>query len=162
MSAPSEDSNQPGHPPSLISLHCPIEESLGALLSTERTAKTLIRLGGCPGIRPVWSETSLGAHSFVGFVISRLICIRMILISRCNIDLLFGDGDIVLIFFAGFQLATGKEGRFLYFYRAGNQNNSRVWGGNYYTIFRAVASVNKGHFVPWSFWPTLHNLVPED
>ena len=35
-----------------------------------RTAKTLIRLGGCPG----WSESSLGAHSFVGFVMSRLIC----------------------------------------------------------------------------------------
>ena len=27
-------------------------------LPTERTAKTLIRLGGCPG----WSESSLGAH----------------------------------------------------------------------------------------------------
>ena len=26
--APSEDSDQPGHPPSLISLHCPHEESL--------------------------------------------------------------------------------------------------------------------------------------
>ena len=25
--APSEDSDQPGHPPSLISLHCPHEES---------------------------------------------------------------------------------------------------------------------------------------
>ena len=27
--APSEDSDQPGHPPSLISLRCPQEESLG-------------------------------------------------------------------------------------------------------------------------------------
>ena len=27
--APSEDSDQPGHPPSLMSLHCPHEESLG-------------------------------------------------------------------------------------------------------------------------------------
>ena len=33
-----------------------------------RTAKTLIRLGGCPG----WS--SLGARHFVGFVMRRLIC----------------------------------------------------------------------------------------
>ena len=33
-----------------------------------RTAKTLIRLGGCPG----WSESSLGAHSFFCFVRSRL------------------------------------------------------------------------------------------
>ena len=39
--APSENSDQPGH--------C--------------TAKTLIRLGGCPG----WSESSLGAHSFCWF-----------------------------------------------------------------------------------------------
>ena len=28
--APSEDSDQPGHPPSLISLRCPHEESLGS------------------------------------------------------------------------------------------------------------------------------------
>ena len=27
--APSKDSDQPGHPPSLISLRCPHEESLG-------------------------------------------------------------------------------------------------------------------------------------
>ena len=40
--APSEDSDQPGHPPSKC------------------TAKTLIRVGGCPG----WSESSVGAHSF--------------------------------------------------------------------------------------------------
>ena len=31
------------------------------LLSVERTAKILIRLGGCPG----WSESSLGAQSFL-------------------------------------------------------------------------------------------------
>ena len=35
-------------------------------LPTERTAKTLIRLGGCPG----WPESSLGAHAiFFGFVV---------------------------------------------------------------------------------------------
>ena len=39
------------------SLHCPHEESLGPKLPIERTAKTLIRLGGCPG----WSESWLGA-----------------------------------------------------------------------------------------------------
>ena len=33
------------------------------VLSTERTTKTPIRLGGCPG----WSESSLGAHSFCWF-----------------------------------------------------------------------------------------------
>ena len=38
--APSEDSDQPGHPPSLISLRHPHEESLGPELSIERTAKT--------------------------------------------------------------------------------------------------------------------------
>ena len=54
--APSEDSDQPGHPPSLISQHCPPEAKVGPKLPIERTAKTLIRLGGCPG----WSESSLG------------------------------------------------------------------------------------------------------
>ena len=56
--APSEDSDQPGHPTSLISLLCPREERLGPLLPFEHIAKTLIRLGGFPG----WSESSLGAY----------------------------------------------------------------------------------------------------
>ena len=43
--APSEDSDQPGHMP------------------IEGTAKTLIRLGGCPG----WSKPSLCGHSFCWF-----------------------------------------------------------------------------------------------
>ena len=56
--------------PSLIRVRCPHEESLGAELPTERTAKTLIRLGGCLG----WSESSLGAHAiFLRFVMRWLI-----------------------------------------------------------------------------------------
>ena len=47
--AASKDSSQPGHPPSLISLCCPHEEAFGPKVSIERTAKSLIRLGGCPG-----------------------------------------------------------------------------------------------------------------
>ena len=42
------------------SLRCPHEESWVPKLPIERTAKSLIRLGGCP----VWSESSLGAQSF--------------------------------------------------------------------------------------------------
>ena len=45
------------------SLRCPHEASLGPLLPIEPTAKTLIRLGGCPG----WSESSLGAQSHSWF-----------------------------------------------------------------------------------------------
>ena len=59
----SEDSDQNGHPPCLISLRCPREESFGPKLPIECTAKTLIRLGGCPG----WSESSLGAQSLCWF-----------------------------------------------------------------------------------------------
>ena len=46
--APREDSDQ--------NLRCPHEETFGLEFPIERTAKTLIRLGGCPG----WSESSLG------------------------------------------------------------------------------------------------------
>ena len=56
--ADSEDSDQPGHQPSLISLRCPHEETLGPQLPIEHTVKTLIRLGRCPG----WSESLLGAY----------------------------------------------------------------------------------------------------
>ena len=45
------------------SLRCPHEERFCPSLPIERTAKTLIRLGGCPG----WSESSLGAHSLCWF-----------------------------------------------------------------------------------------------
>ena len=45
------------------SLHCPHEETLGPKLPVEHTARTLIRLGRCPG----WSESLLGAHSFCWF-----------------------------------------------------------------------------------------------
>ena len=61
--APSEDSDQPGHPPSLISLRCALNGYLRTQAFFMRTAKTLIRLGGCPG----WSESSMGAHSFCWF-----------------------------------------------------------------------------------------------
>ena len=58
---PSKDSDQPGHPPSQ-SLRCLHEESLGAELPIEGTAKTLAQ-----------SDLSLRwAHShFVGFVVTR-------------------------------------------------------------------------------------------
>ena len=46
---------------------CPHEETLCPWLSIESTAKTLIRLGKCPG----WSVSSLGTH-FVGFVMQQL------------------------------------------------------------------------------------------
>ena len=41
----------------------------GSLATQWAQAKTLIRLGGCPG----WSESSLGTQSFCCFVMSRLI-----------------------------------------------------------------------------------------
>ena len=51
-------------------LRCPHEESLGPYLPAEQTAKTLIRLGGCPG----WSESSLGAQPLCWFCHEWLIC----------------------------------------------------------------------------------------
>ena len=36
---------EPGHPPSLIRVRCPYEETLGSYLSTERTAKTRNQTG---------------------------------------------------------------------------------------------------------------------
>ena len=51
---------QSGHPPSLISLRCLHEETLGPKLPIECTEMTLIRLGKCP-YRPGWAESSLGA-----------------------------------------------------------------------------------------------------
>ena len=45
-----------------------------------RGQRRLIRLGGCPG----WSESSLGAHHFVGFVMYRpiIMCNKLPLAVR--------------------------------------------------------------------------------
>ena len=59
----TEDSDQPGHPPCLISLRCAFHGKLRTQAFFMRTVKTLIRLGGCPG----WSESSQGANSFCWF-----------------------------------------------------------------------------------------------
>ena len=79
--APSEDSDQLGHLPSLIRVFGVRMKKAWGLsypLSAQRRLwsdwvdaqadLSLIRLGGCPG----WSESSLGAKSFVGFVMSWL------------------------------------------------------------------------------------------
>ena len=71
--APSKDSAQSGHPPSLIRVFTGhMKKALVLSYPLRETAKILIRLGGCPG----WSESSLGAHAchFVGFVVRRHIC----------------------------------------------------------------------------------------
>ena len=57
--APSEDSDQTGHPPSLTRVFVFRMKKAWVLsypLSAQR--RTMIRLGGCPG----WSESSLGAQ----------------------------------------------------------------------------------------------------
>ena len=58
---PSEDSDQPGHLPNLISLCFWLKKVW--ILSYPFTAKTLIRLGGCPG----WSESCWAHRSFHWF-----------------------------------------------------------------------------------------------
>ena len=62
MTTPSEDSNQPGHPPSLIRVFAVRMKKAWVLsypLSAQR--RLLIRLGGCPD----WSVSSLGAHAIL-------------------------------------------------------------------------------------------------
>ena len=69
--APSEDSDQPGQPPSVIrilgihqvdqSLCCALSGLLRTQAFLMRTAKTLIRPGRCPG----WSESSLGTQTIL-------------------------------------------------------------------------------------------------
>ena len=48
--APSEDSDQPGHPPSLISLHCPHENLGFAVLDLPSNAAMYFTWQGYSGI----------------------------------------------------------------------------------------------------------------
>ena len=62
--ASSEDSDQPGHPSSLIRVFAVSMKKAWVLsFPFKRTAKTLIRQSGCPG----WSESLLGAQSLCWF-----------------------------------------------------------------------------------------------
>ena len=61
--APCEDSDQPGHPSSLIRVFAVHMKKPWALSYPLIAQQRLIRLGGCPG----WSESSLGAHSLCWF-----------------------------------------------------------------------------------------------
>ena len=66
--ASSEDFDQPGHPPSLIRVFAVRMKKPWVLSYPLSTQWRLIRLGGCPG----WSESLLGSHHFVGFVMLHL------------------------------------------------------------------------------------------
>ena len=84
-------------------LRCPHKESLGPELPIKCTAKTLIRLGGCPG----WAESSLGAHSFCWFchvaahidmctvfyegrsTLAHVLILKVLLLWQTGIDLTF-------------------------------------------------------------------------
>ena len=80
--AASEDSDQSGHPPSLIRVFAVRMKKawvLSYLLSAQRS---LIRLGECPG----WSESSLGAHSFCWFChVAAHLC-DVALKCHCDVD----------------------------------------------------------------------------
>ena len=60
---PSEDSDQPGHPPGLINVFVVRMKKAWVLSYPLSAQRRLIRLGGCPG----WSESSLGALSLCWF-----------------------------------------------------------------------------------------------
>ena len=59
--APSEDSDQPGHPPNLIRVFAVRVKKHWDFCYLLSAQWRLIRLGGCPG----WSESSLGAHAIL-------------------------------------------------------------------------------------------------
>ena len=61
--APSEDSDPPGHPPSLIRVFAVRVKKAWVLSYPISAQRRLIRMGRCLG----WSESSLGAHSFCWF-----------------------------------------------------------------------------------------------
>ena len=63
VSATSEDSDRPGHLPSLIRVFVVRMKKACVFSYPLNAQRRLIRLGGCPG----WSESSLGAQSFCWF-----------------------------------------------------------------------------------------------
>ena len=71
--APCENSDQPGHQPSLISLHCPDEESLDLKLPIERTANS-DQTGRMP--RLIWVFAGCTCHFVMRWLI--LLCYYLV------------------------------------------------------------------------------------
>ena len=90
----SEDSDQPGHPPSLIRVFAVCMKKPWVLSYPLSTQRRLIRLGGCPG----WSESSLGAHSFCWFC-HVMAHIKNFLLWSCMICIKCNSGKILLQLF---------------------------------------------------------------
>ena len=78
--ASSEDSDQPGHLPSLVRVFAVRMKKPWVLSYPLSEQRRLIRLGGCPG----WSEPSLGAHllCWLWYVVAHIIIIFAWFIAR--------------------------------------------------------------------------------
>ena len=79
--APSEDSDQPGHPPNLIRVFAVRMKKAWVLSYPLSAQRRLIRLGRCP----CWSESSLGAQSLCWFchVVAHLANYYFIILLQC-------------------------------------------------------------------------------
>ena len=80
---PSNDSEQPGHPPSLIGVFTVGMKKHWILSYPLSAQRRLIRLGGCPG----WSESLLGAQSFCWFCHEMAQILVMLIITILNIGI---------------------------------------------------------------------------
>ena len=129
-----------------------------------RTAKTLIRLGGCPG----WSESSLGAHSFCWFCHVAayfsihtsahlfLCCLKTISLTWCNLKRRSNGFKTLtyFFFFFFFQDAIILEH---YPITPGNvvRGNQKLCKWNPYGSSRSwlteLQTVNKHVNAPWVF-----------
>ena len=81
------------------SLRCLHEEGLGLYLPIEWTAKTLIRLGGCPG----WSKSSLGAHPLCWFCHEAAQITQLLCLYKCYI-IVYNVFYVILVAFSFMKL----------------------------------------------------------
>ena len=86
--APSEDSHQPGNPPSLIRVFAVRMKKAWVLSFPLSAQRRLIRLGGCPD----WSESSWPHSHFVCFVMRRLIFLVPFVLQRLIVRLCTPNG----------------------------------------------------------------------
>ena len=110
--APNEDSNQPAHPRSLISLRCPDEETLHPLLSKIRPVKisrSLIRIFAgrtCPEVRFLTLQFKMSTIFYCSNISCLTWCFQESVISPCYQNASdmahLGDGDALKAAYNGF------------------------------------------------------------
>ena len=146
--APSEDSDQLGHPPSLISLRCPLEETVGPYLPIKRTVKT-DQTGWMPRLIRVFAGCTcyfvgFGMRQPIWFVI--YIFVRVVVITPLG---KLGATNSSFVLVAVLTSTVSVVSRFFQFFLLVREEGCDLWLWHSLKIFSLFSFFRPGSWREW-------------